>query len=174
MLGWVDFEFCHSTTCLVLLGQMEVWQNWLVQLGKRMKHPNQSQPHPGPRPPGSPCNDVLAPSQPTLSQVFQQCAYYVSANLPLANSTVICLCGYRNLQHRTFSSSLACRLPERVREGHDGVADELELRLELRVGGGEALPARAPPRVVLVVGRRQAARVAALEVVLPELWNGIQ
>ena len=60
-----------------------------------------------------------------------------------------------------------------MREGHDGVADELELRLELRVGGGEALPARAPPRVVPVVGRRQAARVAALEVVLPELCCGL-
>ena len=60
-------------------------------------------------------------------------------------------------------------LPEGVGEGHDGVADELELRLELRVGGGEALAARAPPRVVAVVRRRQRARVAALEVVLPEL-----
>ena len=54
-------------------------------------------------------------------------------------------------------------------EGHDGVADELELRLELRVGGGEALAARAAPRVVAVVRRRQRPRVAALEVVLPEL-----
>ena len=81
---------------------------------------------------------------------------------------------------QAFFSSLelvdSCRqpyLPEGVREGHDGVADELELRLELRVGGGEALPARAPPRVVPVVGRRQAARVAALEVVLPELCCGL-
>ena len=60
-------------------------------------------------------------------------------------------------------------MPEGVCEGHDGVADELELRLELRVGGGQALPARALPRVVAVVGRGQAARVAAPEVVLPEL-----
>ena len=60
-----------------------------------------------------------------------------------------------------------------MREGHDGVADELELRLELRVGGGEALAARAPPRVVAVVRRRQRTRVAALEVVLPELCCGL-
>ena len=77
---------------------------------------------------------------------------------------------------RSIGHSAGCslsRLPERVREGHDGVADELELRLELRVGGGEALAARAAPRVVAVVRRRQRPRVAALEVVLPELCNGM-
>ena len=65
-------------------------------------------------------------------------------------------------------------LPEGVCERHDGVADELELRLELRVGRRQPLPPRAPPRVVPVVRRRQAPGVAALEVVLPELCNQMQ
>ena len=29
-LSWVDFDFCHSSVCLVLLGQIEIW---LSQLG---------------------------------------------------------------------------------------------------------------------------------------------
>ena len=41
-LGWDDF-FCQSTTCPVLLGQMEELAG---QLGKIMEHPNQSQPNP--------------------------------------------------------------------------------------------------------------------------------
>ena len=73
-----------------------------------------------------------------------------------------------NMSH-TKPTGCVLFLPEGVGEGHDGVADELELRLELRVGGGEALAARAAPRVVAVVRRRQRPRVAALEVVLPEL-----
>ena len=28
-LGWVDINFGYSTTCLILLGQLEVWQNGL-------------------------------------------------------------------------------------------------------------------------------------------------
>ena len=28
-LGWVDINFGRSTTCLILLGQLEVWQNGL-------------------------------------------------------------------------------------------------------------------------------------------------
>ena len=26
-LGWVDFDFGYSTVCLILLGQVRVWQN---------------------------------------------------------------------------------------------------------------------------------------------------
>ena len=29
-LGWVDIEYGHSTVCPVLLGQMKIWQNWMV------------------------------------------------------------------------------------------------------------------------------------------------
>ena len=29
-LGWVDYDFGHSSVCLVLLGQMGIWQNRLV------------------------------------------------------------------------------------------------------------------------------------------------
>ena len=28
-LGWVDIDFGHSTTCPILIGQLEVWQNGL-------------------------------------------------------------------------------------------------------------------------------------------------
>ena len=28
-LGWVDIDFVHSTTCPILLGQLDVWQNGL-------------------------------------------------------------------------------------------------------------------------------------------------
>ena len=28
-LGLVDINFCHSTTCPILLGHLEVWQNRL-------------------------------------------------------------------------------------------------------------------------------------------------
>ena len=28
-LGWIDISFGHSTTCSILLGQLEVWQNGL-------------------------------------------------------------------------------------------------------------------------------------------------
>ena len=29
-LGWVDVDFEHSTTCPILLGHLEVWQNGLL------------------------------------------------------------------------------------------------------------------------------------------------
>ena len=32
-LGWVDIYFGCSTTCLILLGQLEVWQNELWSSG---------------------------------------------------------------------------------------------------------------------------------------------
>ena len=55
-LGWVDFGY--STVCPILLEQMRVWQNgsW----ARWVKHPNQSQPNPGPRGDGSPCNQEEA------------------------------------------------------------------------------------------------------------------
>ena len=28
-LGWVDFDFDYSTVCLILLGLMGKWQNWM-------------------------------------------------------------------------------------------------------------------------------------------------
>ena len=33
-LGWVDFDFSHSTVCPILLGQMGIWQNWLYSWAK--------------------------------------------------------------------------------------------------------------------------------------------
>ena len=97
------------------------------------------------------------------TRILQKCA-----NIGICRSSRSSSIGHSPTYSCTESRLL---LPEGVGEGHDGVADELELRLELRVGGGEALAARAAPRVVAVVGRRQRARVAALEVVLPELCN---
>ena len=34
-MGWVDFDLGNSTVCLVLLGQMEIWQNWLGSWARR-------------------------------------------------------------------------------------------------------------------------------------------
>lgn len=59
-------------------------------------------------------------------------------------------------------------LPQRVGKGHDGVADELQLVLKVRIVLGELLLRGARVRVGLVVGRQRAVGVAALEVVLPE------
>ena len=33
-LGWVDIDLRHSTICLVLLGQMGIWLNWLGSWAK--------------------------------------------------------------------------------------------------------------------------------------------
>ena len=40
-LGWVDFHFGHSTVCLVLLGQLGIWQN---RLGKMVVRDHQGHP----------------------------------------------------------------------------------------------------------------------------------
>jgi hypothetical protein len=72
-----------------------------------------------------------------------------------------------------FSSELGWlvglgREPDGVNESVDGVGDELQLRLELGVVGGEAVAGRARAPVLRVVGRGRAARVAAPEVVFPK------
>ena len=41
-LGWVDYDLGHSIVCLLLLGQMGVWQNRLV----KMEYPNKNQANP--------------------------------------------------------------------------------------------------------------------------------
>ena len=51
-LGFFDLDFECSTVCLALLGLMEIWQK---QLGKMVKHRNQSQPNPGLSSLGTPC-----------------------------------------------------------------------------------------------------------------------
>ena len=53
-LGWVDYDFAHSTVCPVLLGQKGILAESAGQLGKMFGHPNQSQPNPSPRPLESP------------------------------------------------------------------------------------------------------------------------
>ena len=45
-LGWVNFDFGSSTFCLVLLGLMGSWQNWLCGWARWWSIPNLSQLHP--------------------------------------------------------------------------------------------------------------------------------
>ena len=45
-LGWVDFDFGSSNFCLVLLGLMGSWQNWLCGWARWGKLPNLSQLNP--------------------------------------------------------------------------------------------------------------------------------
>lgn len=63
------------------------------------------------------------------------------------------------------------RQPDGVSEGEDRVGDELQLRLELGVIGGEALGAGAEARVARIVWCARAASVPASELVLPELCD---
>ena len=60
---------------------------------------------------------------------------------------------------------------EGVGEGHDSVADELQLVLEDGVLPRQALPSGAGLIVAAVVRRQGRVGVAAVEVVLPELCN---
>lgn len=60
-------------------------------------------------------------------------------------------------------------LPECMGEGHNGVADELQLSLERCILSRETLPRRTLLGVVAVEGRERAARVSTPKVVLPEL-----
>ena len=41
-MGWVDYDFSHSTVCQVLLRQMGVWQ----KMARCWKISNQGQPNP--------------------------------------------------------------------------------------------------------------------------------
>ena len=50
-LGWVDNDFSHSSVCLVLLGQMRIWQNRLVNRVRWWIIKYQSQPNQGMQPP---------------------------------------------------------------------------------------------------------------------------
>ena len=34
-MGWVDYDFGYSSVCLVLLGQMGIWQKRLVNRAKK-------------------------------------------------------------------------------------------------------------------------------------------
>ena len=58
-LGWVDYDSGHSSVCLVLLGQMGIWQNRLVNKAMWWNIRNLSQPNQGMRPPESPCILVI-------------------------------------------------------------------------------------------------------------------
>ena len=49
-LGWVDYDFGHSSVSLVLLGQMEIWQSRLVNRARWRDIKNQRQPNQGPGP----------------------------------------------------------------------------------------------------------------------------
>ena len=51
-LGWVDYDFGHSSVCLVLLGQMGIWQKRLVNRARWWNRQNQSPRNRGTRPPG--------------------------------------------------------------------------------------------------------------------------
>lgn len=68
-------------------------------------------------------------------------------------------------------SPIPVHVPQRNGEGHDRITDELQLVLENRVLGRETLLAGAVAGVALVVGGASAVRVAALEMVLPELYQ---
>ena len=46
-LGWVDYNFGHSSVCLVLLWQMGIWQNRLINRARWWNIKNQSQPNHG-------------------------------------------------------------------------------------------------------------------------------
>ena len=52
-MGWVDYDFCHSTLCQTLLRQMGVWQDWR---GNSARWWNKGQPNPCPQPHLSPCS----------------------------------------------------------------------------------------------------------------------
>ena len=57
-LGWVDYDFGHSSVCLVLLGQMGIWQNRPVNRARWWNIKNQSQPNQGTQPPESTCTRI--------------------------------------------------------------------------------------------------------------------
>ena len=46
-LGWVNYDFGHSTVCLVLLGQMGIWHNWLYSWARCWTIHHLSQPNQG-------------------------------------------------------------------------------------------------------------------------------
>ena len=54
-MGWVDYDFGHSTVSQVVLRQMGVWQNRLGNWKRWWNIPNKGQPNPCTRPPLSPC-----------------------------------------------------------------------------------------------------------------------
>lgn len=69
---------------------------------------------------------------------------------------------------RPRANSLDC-----MREGHDGVADELQLVLEVGIVLVQVQVGRAGLLVLLVVRRGGAVLVAAVEVRLPELCSSV-
>ena len=54
--NWVDFDLGRSTICLLLLGLMGSWQNWLRSWAKWWNFIDQSQPNPTIRADGPPCS----------------------------------------------------------------------------------------------------------------------
>ena len=58
-------------------------------------------------------------------------------------------------------------------KGHDGIADELKLGLELGVILGQALFTCADSLVALIVRGAHPTRIAAFEMVLPKFWKNI-
>ena len=57
--GWVDYDFGHSSVCLVLLVLMGIWQNRPVNRARWWNIKNQSQPNQGTSPPESPCRSIM-------------------------------------------------------------------------------------------------------------------
>ena len=69
-LGWVDINFGRSATCLILLGQLEVWQN---ELGRVIEYRN---PNLGARQHAHPCTISICDSflgLPNKSKLYPKC-----------------------------------------------------------------------------------------------------
>ena len=45
LFGWIDLDFGYSTVCLVLLGLIRNWQNWLSMWARWWNITDQSQPN---------------------------------------------------------------------------------------------------------------------------------